>query len=157
MKKQSPKNQSTHFLPTYPRCFVCGKENPRGLKTQFAVYGDRVRTSFLPDESMVGYEHAVHGGIISALLDEAIIWATYASTGRFGVTAELTLRFLTPLSVQTKCFVEGWMVENRGKLWIGEAKLMDEEERVYAKARGKVLPMSEEQTEVLISQLAFYE
>jgi acyl-coenzyme A thioesterase PaaI-like protein len=155
MKKNSRKNQSTDFLPSYPGCFVCGKENPRGLKSRFAVDGDKVRAEFFPDASMVGYEHTVHGGIIGALLDEAIIWAIYASTGRFGVTAELTLRFVKSLPVQQKCCVEGWMVEDKGRLWIAQAKLIDDSKNLYARAGGKVVPMSEEQTKMLMSRLVY--
>ena len=81
-------------LPGFPHCFVCGAENPRGLRIPFAAKGDGVEAEYTAESEHVGYEDVVHGGIISALLDEAIIWAVYVSTGRFGVTAELCIRFL---------------------------------------------------------------
>ena len=142
MGKGIEKHPSESAFPGFPRCFVCGEHNPKGLRTQFSVDGDGVRASFIPDETHVGYEDTVHGGIISALLDEAIIWAGYASTGRFGVTAELNVRFIGPLAVGEKYTVMGRVTENRGRLWIVEAEIFDEQGQRLAKADGKVLPKS---------------
>lgn len=96
--------------------------------------------SFVPDETLAGYEEAVHGGIISALLDEALVWASYVATGRFGVTAELNVRFRRPLGVQQRCTVEAKLLENRGKLWVVEGRMVDDGGNVIAEAVGKVVP-----------------
>lgn len=128
-------------FPEFPSCFVCGKKNPRGLHTHFSPSGEGVKATFTADETLAGYQNTVHGGIISALLDEALIWAAYASTHCFGVTAELNVRFRKPLSVKSECIVEGKMVENRGKMWMVEARVMDPRGSVYASATGKVIPM----------------
>lgn len=140
MGKRVEKHPSESAFSGFPHCFVCGEHNPKGLRTQFSVEGDGVMASFIPDETHVGYEDIVHGGIISALLDEAIIWAGYASTGRFGVTAELNIRFIKPLPIGEKCTVKGRVTENRGRLWIVEAEIFDEQGQQLAKAGGKVLP-----------------
>ena len=74
------------------RCFVCGPDNPIGLKLKFARVGEGVRAEFTPSELHAGYEGLVHGGIIAALVDDAIanIWAT---RGREAVTAKIEVRF----------------------------------------------------------------
>ena len=126
-------------LPRFPHCFVCGADNPRGLHTNFSINKNTAKATFVADETHLGYENAVHGGIISSLLDEAVIWACYASTGRFGVTAELSIRFKKPLPIHKKCIVEGKMVEDKSKVWIAEAKLRDEV-NTYAKATAKIVP-----------------
>ena len=132
-------------FPEFPHCFVCGQSNPNGLRTCFFPDGQQgVKAIFTPDKSHVGYEDAVHGGILSALLDEAIIWATYASTGRFGVTAELLVRFLRPLTVGKTCTVLGRMKEDKGKLWIAESEIIDDAGNVLVKAEGKVIPIKQE-------------
>ncbi|RPJ63161.1 MAG: hypothetical protein EHM24_24820, partial [Acidobacteria bacterium] len=42
----------------------------------------------------------VHGGIVSALLDEVMVWSAFYTTGSHAVTAELTVRFVRPVRVE---------------------------------------------------------
>lgn len=74
------------------RCFVCGSENPIGLHLRFAREGDGVRAEFTPTDLHVGYEGLVHGGILAALIDDALanIWFT---KGEEAVTAKIEVRF----------------------------------------------------------------
>lgn len=74
------------------RCFVCGSENPIGLHLHFVPDGEGVRAEFTPGELHVGYEGLVHGGILAALIDDALanIWFT---RGREAVTARIEVRF----------------------------------------------------------------
>lgn len=128
-------------LPEFPGCFVCGLENPRGLHIPFEIEGRGVRAVFTPDQTLAGYDDTVHGGIISALIDEAIVWAAYAATKRFGVTAELNIRFKKPLTVGTECVIKGNMVEDKGKMWMLEASVTDREGNPLAVGTGKVVPL----------------
>jgi acyl-coenzyme A thioesterase PaaI-like protein len=58
----------------------------------------------------------VHGGILSTILDETAAWALFAHLGRFGVTREITTRFLKPVATNREIFVEGRVVSHdRGK------------------------------------------
>jgi uncharacterized protein (TIGR00369 family) len=74
------------------RCFVCGQDNPIGLKLKFARAGEGIRAEFTPSELHAGYEGLVHGGILAALIDDAManIWFT---RGREAVTAKIEVRF----------------------------------------------------------------
>ncbi len=135
------------LLPYYPHCFICGTENPRGLKCRFTVEGDTVTSSIATEPWMAGYEGVVHGGIIGSLLDEALVWAAYAKTGRFGVTAEIQIRFLRPLPIGVKCTVEGRMKEDRGRIWTAESRIFEDADRIIAKAGGKIMPLSGEKEE----------
>jgi uncharacterized protein (TIGR00369 family) len=71
---------------------VCGQDNPIGLKLRFARMGEGVRAEFTPSDLHLGYEGLVHGGILAALVDDAIanIWAT---RGQEAVTAKIEVRF----------------------------------------------------------------
>jgi len=140
MKNSLINSRVSFSFPTFPHCFVCGIDNPKGLHINFSLSENSAKATFIADKTHLGYENVVHGGIISALLDEAIIWACYASTREFGVTAELNVRFKKPLPIHKKCIVEGKMIKNRGKLWIAEAKILDEENNFYAKATAKIIP-----------------
>lgn len=74
------------------RCFVCGQDNPIGLKLKFARAEDGVRAEFTPSELHAGYEGLVHGGILAALIDDALanIWFV---RGEEAVTAKIEVRF----------------------------------------------------------------
>ena len=136
-------------LPSFSGCFVCGIDNNSGLKLKFFQKNDSVSAFFSPSKTHLGYGHAVHGGIISSLLDEAIVWAVYAATSRFGVTAELNVRFLKPVLLNEKYIVEGRLINNKGKIWQAEAVLMDAKSISYAKGIGKIFPLSEIQNETI--------
>ena len=74
------------------RCFVCGSDNPIGLKLKFARQGEGVRAEFTPSDLHVGYDGVVHGGIIAALIDDALanIWFV---RGQEALTAKIEVRF----------------------------------------------------------------
>ena len=155
MEAQVKKYLSNPDHPMFLDCFVCGIKNPRGLNTKFFIVGDGVKATFTADETLSGYKHSVHGGIISSLLDEAIIWASYAATGRIGVTAELTVRFLKSLSIGKKCTIKGKVVKNRRRLWIAKGEIVDEEGKLCATAIGKVVPMHQEQMDKIKGRKVF--
>ena len=56
-------------------CFVCGEENPSGLHLKFSANKGKIQTEFIPRKIHQGYKNIVHGGIISTLLDEAMVKA----------------------------------------------------------------------------------
>ena len=74
------------------RCFVCGADNPIGLKLRFSPDGEGVRAEFTPTDLHVGYEGLIHGGILAALIDDALanIWFT---KGQEAITAKIEVRF----------------------------------------------------------------
>jgi acyl-coenzyme A thioesterase PaaI-like protein len=57
--------------PNSRMCFLCGINNPIGLKLKFCTDGeDRCIARFRPGQEHQGYPGQLHGGIISALLDD---------------------------------------------------------------------------------------
>jgi hypothetical protein len=57
--------------PNSRMCFVCGIENPIGLKLKFYTDDEgRCIARFRPKPQHQGYPGQLHGGIISTLLDE---------------------------------------------------------------------------------------
>ena len=56
--------------PNSSMCFLCGINNPIGLKLKFYTDGDdQCIAHFRPRPEHQGYPGQLHGGIISALLD----------------------------------------------------------------------------------------
>ena len=132
------KNEPTS-IPTFPNCFVCGQDNPYGLQLKFSLHKGKSKTTFKGEKTHLGYENMVHGGIISAILDDAIIWALYAAKETFGLTAELKVRFLKPVPINKEFIIQGEILEDKGKLLIGKSTLKDKNDKIYAKARAKIV------------------
>ena len=95
-------------------CFGCGAANPQGLHLTFTTTDDGVRAAFTPLEVHQGYEHVVHGGIISTLLDEAMAWAV-AAAGIWAVTGEMQVRFRRPLLVGESVTLQGKVSDVRSR------------------------------------------
>ena len=83
-------------LPYSESCFVCGYDNPLGLKLRFFRDDDEVVSRFELPSDYTGFLDRTHGGIISSVLDEAMGWATAIRWNRFTYTVELKVRFRQP-------------------------------------------------------------
>lgn len=83
----------------HPQCLMCSAANPIGMKLKFRAQRDGSVLAMFPcREIFQGYPEALHGGVISALLDAAMTNVLF-SMGVVAVTAELTVRFLVPVSL----------------------------------------------------------
>jgi len=136
-------------LPSYRRCFVCGQDNEAGLKLRFYRVGNQVSAEYHPCGIHAGFDGIIHGGIISAVLDDAMFWAVYAFHDRICVTAELTTRLKRKVSPDSEYRVVGRPVESSGRLFTAEATLLEEDNRLCAEARGKFFPLPEEESKRL--------
>jgi len=96
-------------------CFVCGEENPIGLKLKFAWEGDRYRTEFIPGVEHQSYTGLMHGGLISTILDE-VMGKLLFSRGINTVTARLEVRFQRPVAIGEKVVFWSEVVADKGKL-----------------------------------------
>ncbi|GBC60267.1 thioesterase [Desulfonema ishimotonii] len=133
-------------LPRYSECFICGRDNPAGTDITFIRTEEGVACEYLAAPKHNGYRGIIHGGIISALLDECVGWAVSLRAGRMCVTGELTIRFRKSLPVSTKVTVKGFCdpEQKTRRLFRGYGHIEDEAGTVYAKAEGRFFPMSEE-------------
>ena len=75
----------------YSLCFGCGQKNPIGLKLSFQWDGKTARAEFTPTKFYQGWAGFVHGGIVTAILDEAMGYAA-SSGGANCVTASIQAR-----------------------------------------------------------------
>jgi uncharacterized protein (TIGR00369 family) len=79
-------------------CFACGRANPYGLHLDFDVSRGHAETTFTSRQEHTGYDGYVHGGIVTALLDETMGWAIFHQ-GIWGVTTKLAVSFRRPVPV----------------------------------------------------------
>jgi len=123
------------------RCYVCGKDNPNGLQVRFAVdHTARTITGrFTPRREHEGWEGIVHGGIIAALLDEAMVKLA-AHLGEPAVSAEITVKFKAPVASGEELVVTGTIIKDARRLIEAEARI-EKGLIVVAEAKGKLLRM----------------
>ncbi len=119
-------------------CFVCGPKNPIGLKLKFSFNGKTIKTEFIPKKEHQGYLNIVHGGIISTLLDEAMVKLAIAMDIP-AVTAQMDVRLRKALSVGEKIIVEAKILKNTKKILEAYAKAVTENNTVIADAKGKLI------------------
>ena len=104
---------------TNENCFGCGRENSIGLKLGFHRDGGSVKAEFVPSDLYEGYPGYLHGGIIFAVLDEAMGWAAYdLSSGVFAVTAKSEIRFRRPVPIGEPLTITGSITRKTRKfIW----------------------------------------
>lgn len=129
-------------LPWTKSCFVCGQENPQGLRLRAHIKDNRVIIEHTTRPSDAGYPKIVHGGIGATLLDEVMTWAAILEGAQFYVAAEFTIRLTNPIQIGEKIRTEGWVTQKRSKLMMAEGLILNEAGRVLMKATGKFLPMN---------------
>ena len=95
-------------------CFACGRLNDAGLHLDFDVSRDRAETRFTPQRGHEGYDGTVHGGILTALLDETMGWAIFHQ-GIWGVTARIAVTFRQPVKVGEELRVVGEVARMRSR------------------------------------------
>jgi acyl-coenzyme A thioesterase PaaI-like protein len=129
----------------YQGCFVCGAQNPAGLKLVFRHEGERVVADFLPSESFQGFPGVVHGGILASLLDEtlsrtALLYQQWVMTGR------LEIRYRRPAMIGQLLRITGEVEVRRARMLIarGSIALVADPAEVVAEGRGTFLPYPEE-------------
>jgi uncharacterized protein (TIGR00369 family) len=124
------------------RCYVCGKKNPVGLGVDFEINekARSIRAKFTPADLHQGYEGIVHGGILSALLDEAMAKLAF-SLGIPAVTAEITVKFKSPAAPGEELSISGRLKHETHGLIEAEA-IIEKGLVVIAEAKGKLLRIS---------------
>ena len=96
-------------------CFACGRLNPAGMHLDFGVSRDRAEASYTALQRHEGYDGVIHGGVVTALLDEAMGWAIFHQ-GIWAVTARINVTFRHPARVGEELRVVGEVVRDRGRL-----------------------------------------
>jgi acyl-coenzyme A thioesterase PaaI-like protein len=123
----------------HPMCVVCGPRNPSGLKLKFKVQPDGSVTSVFDCLPVLqSYPNVLHGGIISAILDSAMVNALFA-IDIVAVTATLELRYRAPTVTGRFAMVRAWIEsDNAYPLYLQRAELI-QDGKVMVEAKAKFL------------------
>ncbi len=120
------------------KCFGCGGDNAGGMKLTFEQdnINRRIVGRFVLGERYQGGGGFAHGGVIALLLDEAM-----GKVCRFrevrAVTAELSVEYLKPVSLEKEIVVEGRETEQNGRNLFLAGEIRNEAGEILAKGRGR--------------------
>jgi len=119
--------------PLNPACVVCGQENPCGLHLEFQTDGNVSTAKWTALAGWESFNGVIHGGVICAVLDEAMSQAIIAA-GYEALTAEIRIRFRKKVSVNDVLRVRGWLVRVQRRKIVTEGSLTsaDGVERAHA-------------------------
>ena len=124
-------------------CLVCGVENGAGLKGRFFVLdGGELAGIFQVRQEHQGYPGRVHGGMISAILDETIGRAINVSnTDIWGVTIEFRVKFRKPVPLDGEVKAVGRTTRDSSRAFEGSGEIVLDDGTVAAEAWGRYLKM----------------
>ena len=122
--------------PNSAQCFVCGLQNPVGLRLAFYETGpDEVTATFTPPDHYQGFPGVLHGGIVAAALDEAGGRAAMVGDhSRFRMTAKMEVRYRRPTPVGQPLAVVARLLRDRGRLAVAHAEIRLPDGEVSAEA-----------------------
>lgn len=144
---------SVERLPSSRGCFVCGKNNPIGLRVEFVQTPQGATTLVNPGKDFEGFGGVLQGGIAAGLLDDAMWYAIFGLTGTVTMTAELTVRYKAPVPVETALTVNGELVAQRRSLYLCNARITLADGTLLAEATGKFLPAPSALAEQLLQEM----
>jgi uncharacterized protein (TIGR00369 family) len=125
-------------------CFVCEPANPRGLGIPF-FHDDEsgvVSADFRLGAEYSGAPHYVHGGVLLAVLDEAMAWAAIAVAGRFAVVQSTATTFDRPVRIDEPHRVEATIQEHTDTAVTARASITDATDRRCAQGRARLVVLS---------------
>ncbi|MCX5794489.1 MAG: PaaI family thioesterase [Elusimicrobia bacterium] len=142
-------------LPWTRACFVCGQDNPHGLRLRCRLEAGLAVLEHTAREADLGWKTFVHGGITMALMDEVMAWAAMVSARRPCVTAEMTTRLRRPARLGMRLRAEGQVNETKARMVLTAARVIDEQGQELATASGKFVPMNPESAGAWLEDLIF--
>ena len=125
-------------------CFVCEPANPHGLRIPF-FHDDQagvVVAEFTLGGEHSGAPHYVHGGVLLAILDEAMAWAAIALAGRFAVVQSTATTFDRPVRIDAAHRVEACVSDRTDTAVTTRATVTDAGGHTCAEARARLVVMS---------------
>lgn len=122
---------------------MCGLDNEYGVRAPFYNMEDgSVMTLFRYRKQHQSYPRRVHGGLITAMLDEMglrALWAKELSEETFGVTFSLETKYRKPVPYDQDLIGKGIIVKNSSKFFVTEASIMDTKGNVLANGTVKYI------------------
>lgn len=127
-------------------CIICGLDNEFGVRAAFYNMEDgSVMTRFQYHPNHQSYPGRVHGGLITAMLDELGLRGLWAHHGGvetdFGVTINLTTNYRKPVPYATDLIAKGYVSRETSRFFTVESQILDMEGNVLADGTVKYIKL----------------
>lgn len=126
-------------------CMICGLDNEYGVNAPFYNMEDgSVMSVFQYKKQHQSYPGRVHGGLVTAMLDEMglrSLWAKELSEETFGVTLSLDTKYRKPVPYETDLIGRGVVVKQTSKFVITDAVILDLRGDILANGTIKYIKM----------------
>jgi acyl-coenzyme A thioesterase PaaI-like protein len=143
--------------PNSRMCFLCGIENPIGLKLKFYTDDEgRCIARFRPKAEHQGYPGQLHGGIISALLDETM-GRVLALQDVWAMTGRLEIKFRKPVPLDQELTIVGELIRNRSRAYEARGEIQLPDSTVLVEGSGTYIRIPDRIVEQAKSELDFWE
>ena len=143
--------------PNSRMCFVCGIENPIGLKLKFYTDDEgRCIARFRPKPEHQGYPGHLHGGIISTLLDE-VMGRVLLHQEVWAITGRLEVRFGNPVPLDQELTIIGELTRSRSTAYEARGEIRLPDGTVLVKGNGMYIRIPDKVVEEAKSAVDFWE
>lgn len=127
-------------------CFVCDPANEGGLHIEFFLDEEahRVLAEYTPAPTHEGAPGVIHGGVLGAILDDAMAWAVNVLSGSFGLTRSAEIEYSRIVRAGEQYSVTAWISEIGQRRAATTAELRDSEDRLCCGTRAEFALISHE-------------
>jgi len=126
-------------------CFVCGPDNPQGLKLDPYVEDENaVVASYIAPDYLCGIKGIVHGGMHCALLDCISGWTIFALRKKPAVTTKFSVKLLKPVFVEEKMYLRGEIMSEKDDVVIVRGEIRNSRKELCTVSEIKFRILTEE-------------
>jgi acyl-coenzyme A thioesterase PaaI-like protein len=133
--------------PNSKMCFICGMQNPVGLKLRiYQIEPGLIETTYTAPDHFQGYPGVLHGGIVATILDEISGRAQMGnpSAPRFMFTAKLEVKYRKNVPIGKPLKIIGKAGKSKGKTAEGWAGIYNEQGILLAEANTLLINVPDE-------------
>ncbi len=121
------------------RCYVCGEENPHGLKLAVKQTAEeRVTVEFIAEDRYRGWSDYLHGGVMTLIFDEMLGWLS-RYMGYDALTARLEVRYRKPVPLGSRLIFNGALEKHIKGLLDIKLSARLEDGSLAAEANGRMM------------------
>jgi len=134
-------------------CFVCGPDNPNGLKLEPYLENEKVVVASYtaPDyllgfkfkKPIAGFKGFLHGGMHCALLDCISLWTSFARK-KPAATTEISVKLLKPVLLGETIHLRGEIVSEKDDIIIVRGEIRNSRKELCTVSKIKLRVLSEE-------------
>ncbi|MBJ7329414.1 MAG: PaaI family thioesterase [Solirubrobacteraceae bacterium] len=111
--------------PHGPRCFGCGAQNEHGLRIDHARDGEEVVGRVTPSATFEGGPGVIHGGLVAAIVDDALGTVPIVLAEQLAATRTLSVRFERFVRAGTPLVARSTLVAREGRRFEAASTLSD--------------------------------